>query len=112
MRVLGMFSGDSWGAASRYQGHPIELLYGIDTRPLQKLSDETSEGVGSLTLQRRDYWDKWSTQLADTVTILNQKNQLKQNEIENDTKQGNRHFDLGTNALRKMNEMLMSIGRM
>lgn len=63
-------------------------------------------------LPRRDYWDKWSTQLADTVTILNQKNQLKQNEIDNDSKQANRHFDLGTNALRKMNEMLMSIGRM
>lgn len=114
MRVLGMFSADSWGSGDggRYQGHPIEELYNIGGRPRQKLSDDTTEGVGSLALQRRDYWDKWSTQLADTVTILNQKNQLKQNEIDTDTKQGNRHFDLGTNALRKMNEMLMSIGRM
>lgn len=113
MRIVGMFSNDSWGSGDggRYQAHPIELLYGA-TRPRTTLSDDTNEGYGSLALQRRDYWDKWSSQLADTVTILNQKNQLKQNDIENDTKQGNRHFDLGTNALRKMNEMLMSIGRM
>jgi hypothetical protein len=114
MRIIAMFSDDPWGsgAIGSYQRHPIEIIYDVQNRPRQKLSDDTNEGYGSLTLQRRDYWDKWSTQLADTVTILNQKNQLKQNEIDNDSKQANRHFDLGTNALRKMNEMLMSIGRM
>lgn len=111
MRIVGMFSKDWWGSGNLGQPHPLETLYGA-TRPLQYLTDETNEGKGSLTLQRRDYWDKWSTQLADNVTILNQKNQLKQNEIENDSKKSNRHFDLGNNALRKMNEMLMSIGRM
>jgi hypothetical protein len=50
--------------------------------------------------------------LADTVTLLNQRNQILQNEIENATKQQNRHFELGNNALRKMNDMIMTIGRM
>lgn len=112
MRVVGMFSKDPWASGSRYQAHPIETLYGAPQRPTQDLTDESSGGRGSLTLQRRDYWDKWSTQLSDSVTVLNQKNQLKQNEIDSDSKQSNRYFDLGNNALRKMNEMLMSIGRM
>ncbi len=112
MRIVGMFSKDPWGSGVKKQDHPLETLYGIENRPMQNLTDDTSKGKGGLALQRRDYWDKWSTQLSDTVTILNQKNQLKQNEIDNDSKQANRHFDLGNNALKKMNEMLMSIGRM
>ncbi len=117
MRIVGMFSKDPWGsgdpeaARNTFHKHPIEALYGV-TRPLTLLSDDTRDGFGSLRLERRDYWDKWGTQLSDAVTILNQKNQLKQNEIETATKESNRHFDLGNNALRKMNEMLMSIGRM
>lgn len=112
MRIVGMFSKDPWGSGQKFQFHPLEAYYGIENRPMSLLSDDGNKGKGGLGLQRRDYWDKWSTQLSDTVTILNQKNQLKQNEIDNDSKQGNRHFDLGNNALKKMNEMLMSIGRM
>jgi hypothetical protein len=116
MRIVGMFSKDPWGSGdpsktNMLAKHPIEALYGV-TRPTSLLSDDTKDGFGSLRLERRDYWDKWGTQLSDSVTLLNQKNQLKQNEIESATKESNRHFDLGNNALRKMNEMLMSIGRM
>lgn len=116
MRIVGMFSKDPWGSGDLstdnvYAKHPIEDFYGVP-RPTSLLSDNTKDGFGSLRLERRDYWDKWGTQLSDAVTLLNQKNQLKQNEIESATKESNRHFDLGNNALRKMNEMLMSIGRM
>lgn len=111
MRIVGMFSKDVWGSGAKSQDHPIESLYTV-TRPKSLLTDESASGYSSLRLERRDYWDKWSTQLSDAVTILNQKNQLKQNEIESNTKEANRHFDLGNNALKKMNEMLMSIGRM
>ena len=52
-----------------------------------------------------------ATQLSATITILNQQNQIRQNEIQNAAKQANRHFELGNNALRKMNDILMSIGR-
>ena len=64
-----------------------------------------------MQLYRKGKWDSFSTQLADTVTILNQQNQIKQNDIENAKKQENRHFDLANNALRKMNDMLLTIGR-
>lgn len=111
MRIVSMFSKDAWASGTYPQTHPIEQLYGV-TRATSNLSSEAAADAGSLRLERRDYWDKWSTQLSDNVTLLNQKNQLKQNEIENASKEANRHFDLGTNALKKMNEMLMAIGRM
>ena len=110
MRVFGMFSDDSWAKQFR-QGHPMETFYGID-RPVQQFTGENEEDNGSLALLRKTVWDSFSTQLNDTVTLLNQRNQLKQNEIESATRQQNRHFDLGNNALKKMNDLLMTIGRM
>jgi hypothetical protein len=111
MRIVSMFSKDVWASGTFPQTHPIELLYNVP-RAMANLTNESAADVGSLRLERRDYWDKWSTQLSDNVTLLNQKNQLKQNEIENASKEANRHFDLGTNALKKMNDMLMAIGRL
>ena len=111
MRVVMMFSDDAFGANFRTK-HPIEILNDGLTRPTQKFLDETDEGFGSLALFRKNVWDQFSTQLSDTVTLLNQRNQIKQNEIENATKRQNRHFELGNNALRKMNDMIMTIGRM
>lgn len=110
MRIFGMFSDDSWAAAFR-QAHPMESLYGI-SRPTQKFTGENEDANGGLDLVRRTVWEGFSTQLNDAVTLLNQRNQLKQNEIESATRQQNRHFDLGNNALKKMNDLLMTIGRM
>lgn len=110
MRVFGMFSDDSWAKQFR-QGHPIETFYGID-RPVQQFTGENEDDNGGLALLRKTVWDSFSTQLNDTVTLLNQRNQLQQNEIESATRQQNRHFDLGNNALKKMNDLLMTIGRM
>lgn len=110
MQVFSMFSDDSWASALR-QGHPMETLYGID-RPVQKFTGESEDENGGLAFVRKTVWDSFSTQLNDTVTLLNQRNQLKQNEIESATRRQNRHFDLGNNALKKMNDLLMTIGRM
>lgn len=91
--------------------HPMEIRAGVEDRPKIDLADDSGKGEGSLFLHRKGKWDSFSTQLSDRVTILNQQNQIKQNEIENDKKQENRHFDLANNALRKMNDMLLTIGR-
>ncbi|MFP7674945.1 hypothetical protein ACG74X_16465 [Marivita sp. S0852] len=87
--------------------HPIEELYGIERARQTFVHPD-----GVLVEYKKTTWDGYATQLSDTVTQLNQQNQIKQNEIENATKQRNRHFDLGNNALSKMNEMLQAIGRM
>ncbi|MCL3883314.1 hypothetical protein [Marivita sp. GX14005] len=109
LAAVSMFSLDTeWFGES--VAHPIEALYRIE-RPRQGFISE-GEYLGWLEQYKKTSWDGYSTQLSDTVTQLNQQNQIKQNEIENATKQRNRHFDLGNNALSKMNEMLQAIGRM
>lgn len=110
MQIFAMFSDDTWAAQFR-QEHPMEKLYGIG-RPTQKFTGESEQENGGLAFVRKTVWDSFSTQLNDTVTLLNQRNQLKQNEIENASRRQNRHFELGNNALRKMNDLLMTIGRM
>lgn len=113
MRIFSMFSDDAWARRSdTRQRHPIDVIFGLDARPKQRFTDESEEGEGSLALYRKTTWDSFATQLNDFVTQLNQQNQIKQNEIESATRRQNRHFELGNNALRKMNDMLMTIGRM
>lgn len=117
MDVLSMFMG--MGFFSGYQSgpnppatqrdHPLEALLGGIKRPVIEFIDKGS--WESLKLMRKNEWDAYGTQLAETVTQLNQQNQIKQSEIDSATKQKNRHFELGNNALRKMNDILMSIGR-
>lgn len=118
--VLAMFALDS--AANPDRDHPIEAYYDIE-RPRETFFVTTGPSTalgGAIVIpftvspvsKRKTVWDQYSTQLADSVTLLNQRNQILQNEIENASKQQNRHFELGNNALRKMNDMLMTIGRM
>jgi hypothetical protein len=110
MIAFSMFADEPW-AGTTTRAHPIEILYGAE-RPKFDLVDQSADGAGSLKLHSKNAFDQFQTQLSNTITILNQQNQLKQNEIESATKAQNRHFELGNNALRKMNDMLMMIGRM
>ena len=98
--------------------HPIEslLVHGtprpkVDIIDTQSVDSQNAGGNGSLSLMKRSEWDDFSTALSEMITLLNQQNQILQSNIENETKRHNRHFDLGNNALRKMHDMIMSIGR-
>lgn len=109
MLAFAMFVDEPWATLTS-RTHPIEDLYGAE-RPSFDLVDQTEEGAGSLKLLSKNAFDQFQTQLSNTITILNQQNQIKQNDVENATKQQNRHFELGNNALRKMNDLLLMIGR-
>jgi hypothetical protein len=91
--------------------HPLESLYGASRPSISIVDTRPNAADHSLKLMTKGEWDSFATQLNETVTILNQQNQIRQNEIQNAEKQANRHFELGNNALRKMNDILMSIGR-
>lgn len=112
MRAFSMFAQASWASAGG-RDHPIERLLTSFTRPTHNfITQDDDEGRGgALELHSKTAFDTFQTSLSDAITILNQENQLKQNEIENATKQQNRHFELGNNALRKMNDLLLTIGR-
>jgi hypothetical protein len=109
MLAFSMFADEPW-ADTDDRGHPIESLYNSD-RPKFDLIEEGEEGAGSLKLMSKNAFDQFQTKLSGAITILNQQNQIKQNDVENATKEQNRHFELGNNALRKMNDLLLMIGR-
>jgi hypothetical protein len=110
MLSFAMFVDEPWASHST-RNHPIEDLYGA-TRPTFDLVDQGEDGGGSLKLLSKNAFDQFQTQISNSITILNQQNQIKQNDVENATKAQNRHFELGNNALRKMNDLLLMIGRM
>ena len=107
MRVFWMFNQDTSITGPDPQPHPIESYLNLGVRPRNAFTS-----INSLLPLKFSNYNTFLTVLNDRVTLLNQKNQIKQNEIENASRRQNRHFDLGNNALRKMNDMLMTIGRM
>lgn len=110
MSVLSMFIQQNM-LSNADNSHPLEKLYGVD-RPSIDIMDWTKNAAdGSLALMTKSEWESFSTSLSEAVTILNQNSQIKQNDIDTSTKQKNRHFELGNNALEKMNDILMSIGQ-
>jgi hypothetical protein len=108
-RALSMFMADYNMGDNRT--HPLEELYGAGRPSISIIDTRDNTSDHSLKRMSKNEWDSFATQLSETVTILNQQNQIRQNEIQNAEKQANRHFELGNNALRKMNDILMSIGR-
>lgn len=112
--AISMFDSESDFDAGRE--HPIEALFGA-TRPtfdiLPDFGTVVNDGSDeNYVNHRKTAWDSFSTTISDTITILNQNNQIKQNDIEDASKRQNRHFELGNNALRKMHDMIQTIGRM
>lgn len=88
------------------QPHPLETLYGI-SRPLIYLFNDQ----GDLPDYDKQTWGTQGTRISETVTLFNQQNQMKMNDVSSMDKQRNRHFELANGALSKMNEIIQSIGR-
>ncbi len=92
--------------------HPIEELRGIQ-RPDFDLLERRGDGSGFFDLKEfsQNQLNIFASQLADTVTQINQESQILTNEISNLNRERNRHFDLANNALRRLNDSLQTIAR-
>ena len=86
-------------------GHPIEVEKGI-VRPTQNLGSTTGSG---LVAHKRSSWDAFASNLGDMTRTLGQDSQIRMEEIAQLNKQKNRSFDLGSNTLNKMTELLRSM---
>jgi hypothetical protein len=71
-----------------------------DTRPLEYKA-----------LKRKVDWDNIGTQLSSAITNINQSNQIRQNSISQYQSEATRHFDLVNNTLKRMFDLMQSIGR-
>ncbi|MEM9717315.1 MAG: hypothetical protein AAF826_12445, partial [Pseudomonadota bacterium] len=88
-------------------GHPIETLRGINRPDL----DIVANGDGDLNRFSQNTLNIFASQLADTVTQINQESQILTNEISSINRERNRNFDLANNALRRLNDTLLTIAR-
>lgn len=84
-------------------GHPIEQLEGI-TRPLENLTNGTA-----LRQHNKTVWDLFATNLSEATKLLSQDTQILMNDINAVNKEKNRHFQLATNSIKKMNDMIGTI---
>ncbi|MEM9765804.1 MAG: hypothetical protein AAF968_25450, partial [Pseudomonadota bacterium] len=85
--------------------HPLEELNGLEQRTVFPLS------LIENTELRRDEWENLRNQLNDTVTTLNQNSQIRQNEISEKNSQANRHFEIVSDTIRRLFDLLQTIGR-
>lgn len=93
--------------------HPLEELKGI-TRPTMSLFTDASGDMGArgrLSEYNGGTWASYGTRLSDTVTLINQETQIQMNAISTLEKEKNRYFEMGNNALAKLNEIVQSIAR-
>lgn len=88
-------------------GHPIETLRDIN-RPVL---NAVNAGNGRLREFTQNALNIFASQLADTVTQINQESQILTNEISSINRERNRNFDLANNALRRLNDTLLTIAR-
>ncbi|MFD2251819.1 hypothetical protein FHS82_002373 [Pseudochelatococcus lubricantis] len=95
------------------QQHPIEALRNI-TRPSFSFftdADSQQNSRGQYADYKMSAWSTFGTQLSDTVTLINQETQIQMNAISTLEKEKNRYFEMGNNALSKLNEIIQSIAR-
>lgn len=79
-----------------------------------KLTYDELANKGSFTykaLKRKVDWDNVGTQLSNAITNINQSNQIRQNSISQYQSEATRHFDLVNNTLKRMFDLMQSIGR-
>ncbi|MEM6312183.1 MAG: hypothetical protein AAF754_19315 [Pseudomonadota bacterium] len=103
--------------------HPIESLRGINRPTLDVIVNgeganldgrfENGEFTAEFRLNRfsQNELNIFASQLADTVTQINQESQILTNEISSINRERNRNFDLANNALRRLNDTLLTIAR-
>ena len=108
-KIISMFE-DKLGKGQR---NPLEALRSLD-RPLFDFFKQEKPGSDSrydLNSYSQTQWSTYGTRLSQAVTIINQNSQLKMNDVTSLQKEADRHFELASNALSKMQDIISNIAR-
>jgi hypothetical protein len=105
-RVASMF--DTTASATNNTYHPIEgeksSGYPADFRPTIEISSGTL-----LVKHAKTVWDALSVSIGEATKIIGQSSQIQMDAINRLSQQKNRHYELGTNVLNKMTDLLREI---
>ena len=103
-RLIAMFDSRLTAAVANNSGNPVETERALD-RPTEALL-----GIGILLRPyAKTVWDALARNIAEATKILNQDSQLRMDEISRINREKNRNYDLATNTLNKMADVLRSI---
>ena len=89
----------------QYPNESDTAPFGI-TRPTAYIGSTASS---VLNAKSRTVWDGLATTMGDTTKIISQDSQIRMDEIAKINKAKNRQFDLGSNTLRKLTDILLNI---
>lgn len=92
--------------ANNNSGHPEEqLASGLGySRPTENIAT-----AGILERHAKRVWDSLAINLGDATKLLGQENQIKMDEINSMSKEKNRNYDLASNTLNKLAELVRAI---
>lgn len=106
-RIAGMFDTVS-SALNNTSYHPIEDEKSsgspVDFRPTVEIAVD-----GTMTAYEKTIWDALAVRIGDATKIISQSSQIQMDEINSLNQQKNRHYELGSNTLNKMTELLREI---
>lgn len=106
-RVAAMFDTTA-SSVSTNTYHPIEVAKSSDSpgsfRPTVEIASS-----GTLVSHEKTVWDALAVQLGDATKIIGQSSQIQMDSINKLSQEKNRHYELGSNVLNKMTEILRAI---
>lgn len=103
-RLIAMFDSRLTTAVANNSWNPVETQRALE-RPTEAL---LSFGL-LLNTYAKTVWDALARNIAEATKILNQDSQLRMDEISRLNREKNRNYDLATNTLNKMTDVLRSI---
>lgn len=103
-RLIAMFDARLTGAVANSSWNPVEV-----TRTLARPVDSLQSFGSLLTQNSKTFWDALARNIAEATKILNQDSQLRMDEISSLNRQKHRNYDLATNTLNNLADMLRSI---
>lgn len=110
--ILAMFDAGLVRRVADNSFHPMESRIAL-SRPLEHLVQITGNDFlgyfGTPIEHPKTIWDALARNIADATRFLNQDTQILMDEISGLNRQKNRNYDLATNTLNKMTDILRSI---
>ena len=105
-RIVSMF--DTTASAIDNTYHPIEAARSsgspVDFRPTLDIATD-----GTLTKHEKTKWDALSVNIGEATKIIGQSSQMQMDAINRLSQEKNRHYELGSNVLNKLTELLREI---
>lgn len=106
MRVASMFDKTASAISNTY--HPIEGQHSSDFpedfRPTVEIADSSI-----LNTYEKSVWDSLAVRIGDATKMISQDSQIRMDEISKQNQQKNRHYELGSNVLNKLTDLLRDI---